>query len=70
MSTKSKQTEKEKYITRATIKERGWTDGKISLLLKEPDKEVPNPFYKSASKMKLYSLTRVIEQEKEKSFQV
>ncbi|MCI0664094.1 MAG: hypothetical protein L0220_23810 [Acidobacteria bacterium] len=56
------QNEKEKieYWTESTLlKERGWSKGRIAKLLKKPDKLVPNPHYRTASKMRLYDQSRV-----------
>ncbi|MBO0725263.1 MAG: hypothetical protein J2P52_06660 [Blastocatellia bacterium] len=57
------QNEKEKieYWTESTLlKERGWSKGRIAKLLKNPDKLVPNPHYRTAPKMRLYAQSRVI----------
>lgn len=43
----------EVYITRSTLKERGWTEGLIKKFLK-PAKEVENPMYHNAAPMLLY----------------
>lgn len=56
--------EKIEYWTESTlIKERGWSKGRIARLLKEPDKLVPNPHYRSGPKMRLYARSRVLEAE-------
>ena len=47
------------HCCKSTLKERGWTDRAIERFLKQPDKEVPNPYYKSSPPMKLYKLSRV-----------
>ena len=59
---------KDDYFTTKNLKERGWTKSKIELWLKEPDKLITNPFYKSAGKMKLYLKKRVKQQERNKRF--
>jgi hypothetical protein len=49
------------YWTECTLlKERGWSKGRIAKLLKEPDKLVPNPHYRTAPKMRLYAQSRVL----------
>jgi hypothetical protein len=65
------QNEKEKieYWTESTLlKERGWSKGRIAKLLKDPDKLVPNPHYRTAPKMRLYAQSRVIEAEASPEF--
>jgi hypothetical protein len=47
-------------VTRATIKERNWSDGMINKFLGSPDVLVRNPRYKSAAPMQLFSLNKVI----------
>uniref|UniRef100_A0AAU8B6H9 Uncharacterized protein n=1 Tax=Dulem virus 39 TaxID=3145757 RepID=A0AAU8B6H9_9CAUD len=49
----------EKWITQSTVLKMGFTKGMISRLLSDP-KEVPNPNYKSAAKMKLWPEREVI----------
>jgi hypothetical protein len=56
------------YFNLKELKERGWTDSKILLWLKEPDELRKNPFYKSAGLQKLYLIERVIEQENTEMF--
>lgn len=65
---KSKQQNEVKYVTRSTIKERGWTDSLIAKHLKAPDLETKNPVYATASPMKLYDLSRVQRIERRESF--
>jgi hypothetical protein len=49
------------YWTESTLlKERGWSKGRIAKLLKNPDKLVPNPHYRTAPKMRLYAQSRVL----------
>src|SRR5262245_23236365 len=49
------------YWTESTLlKERGWSKGRIAKLLKNPDKLVPNPHYRTAPKMRLYAQNRVL----------
>ena len=55
-------------ITKEKIKERGWTESMIKKLLVYPDTEKPNPYYKSGSPMKLYSLNRIEKIEKTDNF--
>lgn len=47
------------YCSKSTLKLSGWTEVMIDRFLSTPDKEVPNPYYKSAAPMKLYKLSRV-----------
>ena len=61
--------DRKKYLNIKQLKERGWTQGKIDLWLKEPDKIIKNPIYKTASPSKLYLISRVRQQEKNKRFQ-
>lgn len=56
------------YITKSTIKSRGWTDKLIEIFLKSPDKEAKNPIYRCASPMKLYLIKRVEEIEQSSEF--
>ena len=60
---------KQTHFSKSGLKERNWTDKAISLFLKTPNKEVENPFYKSASPMKLYLIKRVKKIEKSIEFQ-
>jgi hypothetical protein len=65
------QNEKEKieYWTESTLlKERGWSKGRITKLLKNPDKLVPNPHYSKSPKMRLYARNRVIAAEASPEF--
>ncbi len=56
------------YVTRSTIKERGWTDALIEKFLPDPDREAPNPHYRSGAPLRLYDLARVERVEKYKRF--
>ena len=58
--------EKEKYITKSTLKERGWTEKLIHELL-PPPKECRNPYYSRMS-MYLWKEKDVIEAEKKQEF--
>lgn len=49
----------EEYLSRGKLKERGWTDNIIKKFMPLCDKEKKNPYYASASPMKLYLLERV-----------
>jgi hypothetical protein len=49
----------EPFVSKSGLKHRGWTDTAIEKFLKAPDKEVDNPHYKCAPKMKLYAMKRV-----------
>lgn len=57
------------YITLTDLKERGWTDSIIKKMEIVHDKEKPNPYYRSSSPMKLFSLDRVLELESTKKFE-
>jgi len=50
------------------IKDRGWTDRLIKLFYPEPEKTLPNPRYKKASPMSLYSRIKVNEIEQSAEF--
>ena len=65
-----KDTENEEYISKAGLKTRGWTDSMISIFLGNPDLERINPHYKSAPKMKLYKLSRIINLEGTEEFSI
>ena len=65
-----KDTENEEYISKAGLKTRGWTDSMISIFLGNPDLERFNPHYKSAPKMKLYKLSRIINLEGTEEFNI
>ncbi len=65
-----KDTENEEYISKAGLKTRGWTDSMISIFLGNPDLERFNPHYKSAPKMKLYKLSRIINIEGTEEFNI
>jgi len=60
--------DRNKYFNLKQLKERGWTNTKINLWLKEPDKLIKNPIYRSASPSKLYLSSKVKQQEKNKRF--
>lgn len=57
-------------LSKSKILERGWTETLISRFLGEPELLKPNPYYKSASPMKLWSQKTVEEIEKTAEFQV
>ena len=56
------------HYSKSALKSRDWTDKSIELFLKTPDKEADNPYYKFASPMKLYLISRVEEIEKTNEF--
>ena len=61
--------QKEEYVVKSTLKERGWTEALIKKFYPIPDKTKPNPYYSSAAApMKLYSLRKVEEIEKTDEF--
>lgn len=45
------------------VKERGWTDSLIRRFLDPPDATAPNPMYRSAARVRLYDLTRILNME-------
>lgn len=47
------------HVSVAGLKARGWTEALITAFLREPDKVVDNPHYRSAAPMRLYALARV-----------
>lgn len=59
---------KQEHITPTGLKARGWSEAMIKQYLGEPDELKPNPYYKSAAPMRLYSLKRVEKVEKSKKF--
>lgn len=60
--------EKPEYVSKSTLKYRGWTEAGITRFLKMHDKEADNPNYKSAPPMRLYLISRVEKIEKSKKF--
>jgi len=48
-----------KYISKAGLKARGWTESMINRLLGNADLIVKNPYYSKAPEMKLYLIERV-----------
>ena len=71
METKTKIKPKVKkidFITKKTLKIRGWTDSLIKIFLPEPHKTKKNPIFSSASPMCLYELKKVERIEKTKKF--
>jgi hypothetical protein len=59
---------KQDMLTKTDLEERGWTGALIKRFLPPPDKEIPNPIYRSSSSMKLYFLERVNETEQMPEF--
>ena len=70
LETAGKDSETEKYITKAGLKTRGWTDSMIRKFLGNPDLEKTNPHYKSAPKMKLFKLSRINDLEGTEEFRI
>lgn len=60
---------KVELLTKACVKQRGWTESLIAKFLPHPDKTKQNPHYKSGPPMKLYRLDRVAEAEASPTFQ-
>lgn len=56
------------FITRAGLKERGWTDGAISRFVADCDQISPNPRSENAAPLKLYLLTRIEDIEQSNEF--
>lgn len=57
------------FLSKSSLKKRGWTDAIIVQLFPEPTKETANPHYRSGPKMKLYDEVKVKAIEKTKKFQ-
>lgn len=51
--------EKQKFLIKSNLFERGWTSGMVNKFLPNPDQLKPNPHYKKSPPMKLYSLEKV-----------
>src|SRR5690348_14163233 len=47
-------------VSASALTRRGWTRVAIRRFLGEPDRTAPNPFYRQATPMRLYSLTRAV----------
>jgi len=56
------------FVSKSTLKSRGWTDKSIESFLTKPDKTANNPYYKSASPMKLYLTSRVLVAEQSRAY--
>lgn len=67
-SGKPKTVERVEMLTKTSLKDRGWTDSLIRKFLGEPDVLRPNPHYRSAPKMQLYKIDRVIDIEQNEAF--
>ena len=59
---------KDNYFSASGLKYRGWTDALIKRFLSEHDKECPNPYYRHAAPMRLYSAERVERIEESQAF--
>lgn len=62
------QKKEKEYYTKTNIKDRGWNDNMINLLLGDPDKTQKNFKYKNASPICLYEKNRVHNAEKDVKF--
>lgn len=51
--------DKNDYVTKTGLKERGWTDSIIKKMGVVPDREAPNPHYRSAAPTKLYLISKI-----------
>lgn len=60
---------KHEFVTKSTLKERGWTDLLIKIFLPQPHKTTTNPNYRSAPPMCLYKIAVVEQIEKSTEFQ-
>ena len=56
----SEQWQREDYLNRQKLRERGWTDTAMKRFLGEPDRTGRNPYHRSGPEIK-YSLRRSIE---------
>lgn len=65
----NKHLEKEQWISMAGLKARGWTPKLIEQFLGQPERTAPNPHYRSAPPMRLWSLKSVIAVEETPAFQ-
>ena len=61
--------EKEEFLNKSKLKERGWTESMLKKILEQPDREIPNPIYKSASPVMLYSMARIKKAELSEDFE-
>ena len=57
-----------KYFSKPELRSRGWTDSMIKRFMPEHDFERINPFFKRASKMKLYLQDKVFKIEETEDF--
>ena len=57
-----------RFITKSTLKNRGWSNGMIDVFYNKPTYSVQNPHYSTASPMKLYSITKVKRIERQQEF--
>lgn len=64
----AKKLNKEDWLTKAAIKERGWTDGAIKRFLGAPEETRKNPHYLSGPPMQLWRVTTVDKAEKNPEF--
>jgi len=62
--------EKEQWISQAGLKARGWTPKLIETFLGQPERTAPNPHYRSAAPMRLWSLKSVVKVEETPAFQL
>ena len=61
----------QEFITKTDIKkQRGWTNKLLSLFLPEPDEIRDNPLYRSAPKMQLFDLNKIIGIEESQEFKL
>lgn len=64
----SEQLTKEEWLTKAAVKERGWTEGSIKKFLRAPEDTRKNPHYRSGPPMQLWRITTVREAEQNPKF--
>ncbi len=58
-----------KIVSLKDLKERGWTEALIKQFLGEPDVLKPNPYYRKAAPMQLYSPARIEQAESQEAWQ-
>lgn len=60
--------ESRKYFAKCTLRTRGWTKKMFEKFFPNPTKEVTNPHYASAPRMKLYNIIEVVRIEHTEEF--
>jgi hypothetical protein len=62
------QSQRNTFLMKCQVKERGWTGTLIEKFLPDPDKTSVNPHYRSGPPIQLYSLARIVRMERTKRF--